>query len=95
LPDETSVFDQTGLDRYGYVYYPYTCIDEMSTNCNLHVVFHGCGQSAENIDTYFVRNSGWVQYAAENHMIVLFPQVSSSTKYNPGGCWNNYYTSEN
>ena len=43
FPDEISLFDQTGLDMYGYVYYPFTCIDEFETNCNLHVAFHGCG----------------------------------------------------
>jgi len=45
----------------------------------------------ENLSDIVPRKSGWLQYAAENDMIVIFPQVKSHYNYNSGGCWNNSY----
>jgi len=52
---------------------------------------HGCASGMENLSDIVPRKSGWLQYAAENDMIVIFPQVKSHYNYNSGGCWNNSY----
>ena len=38
---DATIFDHTGLDDYGYVYYPYTCIGK-DKRCKLHFALHGC-----------------------------------------------------
>ena len=49
--DSTTPFDATGLDEYGWLYYPNQCI---SGGCHFGVVLHGCFMRA--ID--FVARSG-------------------------------------
>ena len=48
---------------------------------------HGCASGRENLFDLIPRKSGWLQYAAENDMIVIFPQAKSHWFYNIGGCW--------
>lgn len=71
----------------GYVYIPRTC-DEQA--CRVHVVFHGCRQSAETIGERFVRDAGYNRWADTNQIIVLYPQTIARYwwVYNPRGCWD-------
>jgi hypothetical protein len=85
LPDDLKWNEFSGLDDFGYVYYPNTCIGE--SGCKVHLFLHGCASGFENIFDWVIRYSGWTQYAAENNLIVLFPQVKSNYQYNQGGCW--------
>ena len=48
--------------------------------CRVHVVFHGCNQVGEG----FVRDSGYVEWADGNRLIILFPQVEKR----PPSCWD-------
>ncbi|MDP1525156.1 MAG: poly(3-hydroxybutyrate) depolymerase [Rhodocyclaceae bacterium] len=89
----------------GYVYIPKDC---PSGGCRIHVVFHGCRQSTEEIGIRFVTDAGYNGWADSNRIIVLYPQIRSrngpalgSWKYvmNPKGCWDwwgysgaNYHT---
>jgi hypothetical protein len=71
----------------GYVYIPRRCDEEA---CRVHVVFHGCRQSAETIGERFVRDAGYNRWADTNQLIVLYPQAVARYWwiYNPRGCWD-------
>jgi hypothetical protein len=59
LEDDMNVFEKSGLDKEGYVYYPNSCIGE-GKSCKVHMFLHGCASGAENLYDYVVRNSGWI-----------------------------------
>jgi hypothetical protein len=93
---EFLVFDQStftrdlvdhSLDAAGVVYLPTACRD--TTLCRVHVVFHGCEQqrSKPEIGDTFVKDSGFAEWADNNRLVVLFPQVVAST-FNSKGCWD-------
>lgn len=78
----------------GYVYIPKTCEKE---NCRLMLALHGCKQNAELVGDAFIRQSGFLQWAANNRTIVLFPQtterlgylpLTNNTILNPYACWD-------
>jgi hypothetical protein len=73
-----------GLDTVGYVYVPKPCA---AGGCRVHVFFHGCRQGRERIADQLVRQSGFLEWADGNDLIVLFPQVAASP-VNPNGCWD-------
>jgi hypothetical protein len=86
--DQTRFFDPQastiGLRASGYVYVPNAC---RTQNCRLHVAFHGCRQSVDNVHDDFVRDAGYNGWAAANRIVVLYPQVADSGA-NPNGCWD-------
>ncbi len=75
----------SSLDELGYVYIPNEC--KNNENCAVHVSIHGCHQGRETLDSYFVENTGYLEWAASNNMIILFPQAKSND-LNPNGCWD-------
>jgi poly(3-hydroxybutyrate) depolymerase len=84
-----------GLAASAYVYIPTGCRDG---GCRLHVAFHGCRQSTNQIGERFVRNAGYNRWAESNRLVVLYPQTTprygwSATwpprwTYNPRACWD-------
>lgn len=58
--------------------------------CALHLVLHGCAQSAETVGTDFIEQSGYLPWADTNHIVLAFPQVEKSlvAPLNPHGCWD-------
>ncbi|MGQ7848051.1 extracellular catalytic domain type 2 short-chain-length polyhydroxyalkanoate depolymerase [Granulosicoccus sp. 3-233] len=82
-----------GMDQLGYVYVPETCA--AGESCKLHVVFHGCQQTLDQIGDLYVRTTGYNRWAETNDIVVLYPQAhivsASSTDPlggNPNGCWD-------
>jgi poly(3-hydroxybutyrate) depolymerase len=74
------------LAQSGYVYVPRQCRDGV---CGLHLVFHGCQQSAQRIDTEFVEHAGYNRWADLAGVVVIYPQTRSSLMpLNPKGCWD-------
>lgn len=73
------------LDR-GYLYLPLGC-EAKESSCQLHVVLHGCGQSAEVIGNSFFSLSGFTRWADSNNIVLLYPQAKKSLP-NPQGCWD-------
>jgi hypothetical protein len=87
----------TYMDKIGYVYVPRGCRCQLdprmttassSTICSVHVVFHGCKQGREFVDTKFVINSGYNEIAEVNNIIILYPQIHTDMILNPKGCWD-------
>lgn len=78
----------------GYLYVPEACF---TLGCKVHLAFHGCEQSADEIGTLFVESAGYNAWAETNGIIVVYPQArsrsylslgSSRFFFNPKGCWD-------
>jgi poly(3-hydroxybutyrate) depolymerase len=79
------------LDTTGYIYQPAKCQPGAvgSTNCHVHVNFHGCTQGASSIGTQYVSNSGLNEWAEANNIVIVYPQVTSNDlQDNPNGCFD-------
>lgn len=89
----------TGMHQYGYVYVPESCtVTDYTKACSVHVSFHGCNQSIDNVNDQYAKNTGINDWAASNKMIVLYPQIKKSSlmPMNPQACWDWWgYTDEN
>lgn len=96
---ELTNLSSTGMHQYGYAYVPESCrINSDGKACSLHVSFHGCNQSIDNVNDQYVKNTGLNEWAATNSIVVLYPQVAKSTllPMNPQACWDWWgYTDEN
>ena len=88
------IFDQKPFGSYdigmsddGYAYIPKEC---EGVRCKVHVAFHGCRQSADDVGERFVREAGYNRWADANRLIVLYPQAIKRYWgiYNPRGCWD-------
>lgn len=70
----------------GYLYVPKVCREK---SCGLHLAFHGCQQSIENIGSVFAENAGYNRWADLAEVIVIYPQTRSSLMpLNPKACWD-------
>ncbi len=74
-----------GMADEGVAYVPRGCASE--AGCAVHVVFHGCKQGREKLGDTFIKASGFARWAEANRLVLLFPQVVSSSA-NPNGCWD-------
>ncbi len=75
-----------GLSETAYLFIPPACADGEQA-CGLHLVLHGCAQSAVQVGTDFMQQSGYLPWAAENNIVLAFPQVVPGT-LNPYACWD-------
>lgn len=95
LTGELIEFDQgdffndplTSMNDSAFVYVPKNCRTEQ---CKIHVAMHGCEQGVSEINTAYIKETGYLEAADKNSTIVLYPQVKKSTTYpvNPNGCWD-------
>ena len=86
--------DAAGMAQSAYLYIPGAC-NKAGSACKAHMVLHGCAQSATQVGTTFIEQSGYLPWAASNDIVLLFPQVVSSA-VNPLACWDWWgYTGEN
>lgn len=78
----------TGMAGTGFLYVPPSC-SAAGANCKVHVAIHGCKQSAESVGNQFVTDTGYNNWADNNKLMVLYPQVNKSwSPLNPEGCWD-------
>jgi len=77
---------EAGLSDTAYLFVPPACIDGGQT-CALHLVLHGCAQSAVTVGTEFIQQSGYLSWAEANDIVLAFPQVAPAT-LNPYACWD-------
>jgi len=88
--------DEAELMETAYLFIPPACA-RIETSCALHLVLHGCAQSAEVIGTDFIKQSGYLPWAETNDIVLAFPQVRKSLAepLNPHACWDWWgYTGE-
>ena len=83
--DDVRLYENSGLAWVGYVYYPHTCYEN---SCRIHFYFHGCQGTANGMYDGWsdITESGFLQYAASNDMIMVFPQVFNTVSN--FGCFN-------
>ena len=75
-----------GLDEAAWMFIPPACAGAANT-CALHLVLHGCGQSASQIGTVFLEQTGYLPWAETNNIVLAFPQVAVAAA-NPLACWD-------
>jgi hypothetical protein len=61
---QTGSFGAAGMDSTGFLYVPAAC-EGGSTVCRLHVVMHGCAQSASLIGSTYIENTGYTFWAGK------------------------------
>ena len=76
-----------GLNDTGFAYIPAAC-SQGGQRCRVHVVFHGCKQTVEDVQEQYARNTGYNRWAGGNRITVLYPQAKSEPQANPNGCWD-------
>lgn len=88
--DQTEFFygfdGQHFMDSVGYIYVPTHCFER---TCLLHFYFHGCLTGREFNDTRHLVNSGYLELAEANDLIIVAPQAIGSQE-NMIGCWDTY-----
>jgi len=77
--------DTAALQDIAYFYLPSNKCAK--GGCSIHIVFHGCNQTLDDINTIFVQHAGFNGWAESNDIIVLYPQAKK-TLLNPEGCWD-------
>ena len=75
-----------GMDENAYLFIPEEC-NQTGQTCKTHLVLHGCVQSAAQIGTVFIEQSGYLPWAESNHIVLAFPQVVPAAA-NPYACWD-------
>ena len=70
---DANIFNFIGLADYGYVYYPYRCIDGTVSSCKVHMVLPGCGQTQALNGYNLMDDYGYNHYAASNDLIMIYP----------------------
>ncbi|WP_247876039.1 PHB depolymerase family esterase [Azospirillum sp. TSH100] len=78
--------ERTGLAPTGYVYVPPACAGGAA--CAVHIVFHGCRQSATDVGDAVTTAAGFNRWAVNNNLIVLYPQLSPGRSADPVACWD-------
>ncbi|OFA30666.1 hypothetical protein BAE46_10670 [Glaciecola punicea] len=80
--------DNTGMNEQSFVYLPNSCLDGKS--CKVHISFHGCNQSIDNVGQQYATSTGLNEWAASNRLVILYPQIAKSSfmPMNPQACWD-------
>lgn len=82
------------LDENAWLFVPAEC-EQVGASCALHLVLHGCAQSASQVQTAFIEQSGYLAWAENNNIVLAFPQAVASM-VNPLACWDWWgYSGEN
>lgn len=83
---------------WGAIYVPKVCRDNGASKarrCGVHVALHGCQMNPDFIQSQFIENAGYNEWAESNDLIVVYPQSAKSTG-NPYACWDWFgYTGAN
>ncbi len=77
---------EAGLSETAYLFVPPAC-NGGEKACALHLVMHGCAQSAVQLGTDFIKQSGYLPWAEANDIVMAFPQVVPGAM-NPYACWD-------
>ena len=78
-----------GLDAAGVAYVPADCRAIRPAAASTSV-FHGCEQqrSKPEIGDAFVKDSGFAEWADNNRLILVFPQMTGGHATIRNGCWD-------
>lgn len=83
------------LDYTAYIYVPAQCqgnsTSKFSTQCSLHVNFHGCKQYRTHFNehTRYVSETELNEWGETNNIVIFYPQtVANDLLGNPSGCFD-------
>jgi hypothetical protein len=79
-------FSGFGMGDEGFLYVPPSC--DQGAACRIHVVFHGCRQTPQDIGDQYYIDTGYNRWADTNDILVLYPQVAADLPTNPEHCWD-------
>jgi len=79
-------FGGLALGGEGFLYVPRSC--DQGAACRIHVVFHGCRQTPEDIGNQYYTDTGYNRWADTNNILVLYPQAAADFPDNPRHCWD-------
>ena len=78
------------LGQMGFIYVPTSC--QEGAACGLHISFHGCEMTVEDMDDTYARHAGFNEWAESNNLVVLYPYakrgMNTANAYNPNGCFD-------
>jgi len=89
--DQSEFFDpleRADMDETGFVYIPTIC-KSGEVQCLLHFYFHGCWTGRRFVSNTHIVNSGYLEVAEANGIIMVFPQAYDSAE-NRIGCWDTF-----
>lgn len=86
--DATTDKEKLSLHAKAYAYIPTGCERPARSSCPVHIAFHGCRQTIDDIKTTFIVSTGYNEWAEANKIVILYPQAKKSTIGNPNGCWD-------
>lgn len=96
--DQTDFYSGTGtsIDTTGYIYIPTACASG-TTQCKLHMSFHGCSQGQSFIGDEYAADTGFNNWAEANNIVVVYPYVVKDMSLGNGnGCFDWWgYTDKN
>ena len=79
-------FGDFGMGDNGLLYVPPSC--DHGATCRIHVVFHGCKQTPQDIGDQYYTDTGYNRWADTNRILVLYPQAAADLPDNPEHCWD-------
>lgn len=88
LGQDSVDIEKLSMHKTGYAYIPEGCEYPEAAGCRIHVAFHGCNQSLDDIQTTFITKAGYNAWAEANKIVVIYPQVVKSLILNPYACWD-------
>jgi poly(3-hydroxybutyrate) depolymerase len=80
--------EKLSMHQTGYVYVPEGCEHPQTNMCRIHIAFHGCKQTLDDIQTTFITKTGYNTWAQANRIVILYPQAKKMKMTNPQGCWD-------
>ena len=86
LPFDQAPFGGIAMGRQGFLYVPRSC--DQGATCRVHVVFHGCMQTPEDIGDQYYTDTGYNRWADTNNTLVLYPQAAANFPANRKHCWD-------
>lgn len=79
-------FGALAMGDNGFLYVPRSC--DQGGTCRIHVVFHGCLQTPQDIGDQYYTDTGYNRWADMNNILVLYPQAAADVAANPEHCWD-------
>ena len=79
-------FEDLWLGPTGFLYVPASCT--AGERCRIHVAFHGCKQTVQDIGDQYLLDTGYNRWADSNNILVLYPQAPTDLSDNPEHCWD-------
>lgn len=96
LDGVTFDLDRLSMYKTAYAYVPVGCENPERAGCRIHIAFHGCKQTVDDLKDTFMMKTGYNEWAESNRIVVFYPQAQKNMLVNnPNGCWDWWgYTKE-